>query len=71
VLRVVRKAELAQAGERLRGEGLVQLDRVEIRDLELQPLAEPPDAGTGPIPMTLGGTPAEAAPRMRARGVSP
>src|SRR5216684_707810 len=28
-------------------------------------------AGTGPIPMTRGGTPADTVPRMRARGTSP
>ena len=37
VLGVVRQPELAQAGQRLRGERLVQLDHVEVADLEPEP----------------------------------
>ena len=36
--RIVGEAELAEHGETLRGESLVQLDRVEIADLQSQPL---------------------------------
>ena len=39
VLGVVGNAELAQAGERLAGEGLVELDHVEVADLQPEPLA--------------------------------
>ena len=38
VLGIVGEAELAQAGERLAGEGLVELDQVEIGDAEAKPL---------------------------------
>ena len=38
LLGIVGEAELAQAGERLRGEGLVELDHIEVADLEPEPL---------------------------------
>ncbi len=52
--------EPAQAGECLRGEGLVELDDVEACGLELQPLGELATAGIGPTPITRGATPAVA-----------
>ena len=45
--RVVGEAELAQHGQRLRGEGLVELDHVEVADLETEPLAELARRGRG------------------------
>ena len=43
---VVGKAELAQHGEALRGEGLVQFDHVDVGDREAEPLrAASRDAG--------------------------
>ena len=37
VLGIVGKAELAQHGQRLRGEGLVEFDHVEVADLQAEP----------------------------------
>src|SRR5438309_1407939 len=42
VLGIVGKPELAQAYQRLRREGFVDLDQVEVADLELQPLHQFP-----------------------------
>ena len=50
VIAVVRQAEAAQAGERLRGEGFIELDDVEPCRRELQPLAEPPHRRDRPDP---------------------
>ena len=72
VRRVVGEAELAQHREALRGEGFVQFDHVHVGDRQAEPLAAVSRvAGAGPMPMIRGGTPATAAPRMRARGVRP
>ena len=66
VLGVVRHAELAQAGEGLRGERLVELDHVEVADLAAERSMSLRVDGTGPMPMMRGGTPADAMPTMRA-----
>ena len=64
MLRIVRQAELAQAGE-WGGERFVDLDEIEVADLEPEALHPLAVDGTGPIPMIRGGT-ADAMP-ARAR----
>ena len=55
------EAEPAADRQRLRGEGLVRLDHVEVLDRQAEPLAAACcTAGTGPMPMTSGRTPAWA-----------
>ncbi len=57
--------------ECLRGERLVQLDGVQVAALQASRARAFSVAGTGPSPIRFGCTPAEAAVRIRARGVSP
>ena len=64
--------ELADAGEHLGREGLVQLDEVDVVDVEagaLERLAAWP--GPGPMPMYAGSTPAAPLDTMRASGSRP
>ena len=69
---VVGQAELAQHRERLRGEGLVELDHVDLRRASgPRAPAALRVAGTGPMPMMRGATPAAAMPTTRAIGVRP
>ena len=56
---------------RLRGEGLVQLDEVELVDGDAGAREQLADRGTGPIPITAGSTPATAEPRKVAEGLDP
>src|SRR3989441_5412953 len=60
--------ELAHAGDRLRGEGLVQLDEIDLVDLSPARLSTFWVAGMGPRPMQPGSTPAAAVATMRASG---
>ena len=63
------EVEFAIAGEHLRGKGLVEFDEIEVREFEGVFLFELAEAGTGPMPMMRGSTPAELAARMRAIGL--
>ena len=66
---VVGDAELAEAGERLRGECFVELDDVHLIERESWLSASAfRDDGTGPIPMIRGSTPATAEETIRAIG---
>ena len=66
------QTEFAQHRQRLGGEGLVQLDHVDVAELEAEALpAAFCVAGAGPMPMMRGATPAVAAATIRALGVRP
>ena len=54
------EARAPQAGERLRGEGLVEFDDVELAGLRFGRSVSLPTAGIGPTPMIRGSTPAVA-----------
>jgi hypothetical protein len=68
---IVRKPELAHHGQRLRGKGFVELEHIDVRKTQLVFSSSLRVAGTGPIPMIRGATPATALATMRARGSSP
>ena len=64
--------ELADDGQRLRGEGFVQLDEVEVVERRGPRAATALRiASTGPMPMIIGSTPAVQYARMRASGLRP
>jgi hypothetical protein len=44
----------------LRGEGLVELEDVDVAELQARPLEALRTAGTGPMPMIFGSTPTDA-----------
>ena len=72
VLGIIGKPKLAQHSESLRREGLVQLDHIQLFDISrLASASTFRVAGTGPMPMIRGSTPAVAPATIRARGVSP
>ena len=72
VLRVLGDAEFAQHRDALGGKGFVEFDDVEIgRRRGRAARASFRVAGTGPMPMMRGATPAVAPPSMRAIGVRP
>ena len=54
------QAELADHGQRLRGERLVHLEHVDVVDLQPRAVEYLCTAGTGPMPMIRGSTPAWA-----------
>ena len=64
-------AELARAVERLRGERLVELEEIDVLDLQPGGLSTLRTAGTGPMPMISGGTPATAKARKQPSGLTP
>ena len=64
-------AELAHDRERLRGEGFVQLEEIDLSTRQPRALERRVTAGTGPMPMTFGSTPVVAYARMRASGAVP
>ena len=47
VFRSVRKSQFAQAGQRLRGEGLVEFDHIDFRKFPAQALHQLPGGGHG------------------------
>ena len=64
--------QLADDGERLRGERFVQLDEVEVVERQIRARrAALRIASTGPIPMIIGSTPVVQYARMRASGLRP
>ena len=66
------EAELVDAHERLRGEGLVELDQVEVLDADARHARAPgATRGSGRAPMIAGSTPATAEATMRAIGRRP
>ena len=62
VWRVVGDAEIAEHGEGLRGERFVELDDVHLRQSQTGARQDLRVAGTGPMPITRGATPATAPP---------
>jgi len=71
VRRVVRQAELARDRQPLRGEGLVQLDHVDLADRQTVPRQQLVRRRRRADAMIRGGTPATAMPSTRAFGVRP
>lgn len=69
--RVVCEPELASDCQRLRCERLVELDDVDLVEGSFSRPSSLRVAGTGPMPMIRGATPATAAPTIRARGLRP
>ena len=57
---VLGEAEVADHGQRLGGEGLVDLEHVDVVDLEVGLLQHRADRRDRPMPMYLGSTPAWA-----------
>ena len=64
----VRDAQLALAGEHLRGERLVQLEQVDAVERQVRPQKRLASRGHGPSPMNAGSTPAAALGPMKAIG---
>ena len=63
--------QVAQHRQHLRRERFVQLDQIEV--VERRPVRSSSffTAGTGPMPIRRGSTPALAQPRIRASGLTP
>ena len=68
---LVRDGELPADRDGLRGERLVELEEVDVPHRQPGRCSAARTAGTGPMPITRGGTPALAYARMRASGVRP
>ena len=66
-----RRGPTRAAPRGLRGERLVDLDQVDVGERPPGPCERLRGAGTGPMPMIRGGTPATATDRTRASGASP
>ena len=67
MLRILRQAEVAQDGDALGGESLVEFDEIDLVRYRCPSCASSLRvAGTGPMPITRGATPAEATPTTRA-----
>ena len=65
-----RDRQVLQHREHLRGERFVQLDEIEVVEREPGLLQQLLTAGTGPMPIRRGSTPALAQPMIRASGFS-
>ena len=63
--------EHPDAGQGLGGKGLVQFDQIDVGQLQAGSLERLLVAGTGPVPITHGSTPATAVARTRTSGFRP